>query len=274
LKVPYVIHADFESLLVPIKGCENDPEKSQTARTTKHIACGFAGKVVGLTKGTSKQPIVYRGQYTVVKFVECMVQEQEDIEQKFKHCETMLMTGSDWQSFKKAKHSHICKKELGEERVRDHCHVTGKFRGAAQYECNINYKYTCRIPVIIHNARGYDTHLIMQAIGKIQGKQLKCISNNMEKHISFLLGCMDFIDSFQFMSSSLEKLVENLAKEGVSKFEQMTDYFGDEKIKLLWRKQVYPYEYFDSESKFTEKWPPPIESFYSSLAWECITEED
>jgi hypothetical protein len=71
----------------------------------------------------------------------------------------MLMTGSDWQSFKKAKHCHICKKkELGEERVRDHCHVTGKFRGAAHNECNINYKYTGRIPVIIHNARGYDTH--------------------------------------------------------------------------------------------------------------------
>jgi hypothetical protein len=218
LKVPYVIYADFESLLVPIKGCENDPEKSQTAKTTKHIACGFAGKVVGLTKGTSKQPIVYRGQYTVVKFVECMVQEQEDIEQKFKHCETMLMTGSDWQSFKKAKHCHICKKELGEERVRDHCHVTGKFRGSAHNECNINYKYTCRIPVIIHNARGYDTHLIMQAIGKIQQKQLKCIPNNMEKYISFSRGCMDFIDSFQFMSSSLETLVENLAKEGISKF--------------------------------------------------------
>jgi hypothetical protein len=82
--LPDVIYADFESLLVPIEGCENDPEKSQTAKTTKHIACGFAGKVVGLTKGTSKQPIVYREQDTVEKFVECMVQEQEDIEQMFK----------------------------------------------------------------------------------------------------------------------------------------------------------------------------------------------
>jgi hypothetical protein len=54
----------------------------------------------------------------------------------------------------------------------------------------------------------------------------------------------------------------------------MRDYVGDEKIKLLWRKQVYPYEYFDSESKFTGKWLPPIESFYSSLSGECITEED
>ena len=54
----------------------------------------------------------------------------------------------------------------------------------------------------------------------------------------------------------------------------MTDYFGDEKIKLLLRKQVYPYEYFDAESKFTEKQLPLIESFYSSLSGECITEED
>ncbi len=128
--------------------------------------------------------------------------------------------------------------------------------------------------MIIHNARGYDTHLIMQAIDKIQGKQLKCIPNNMEKYISFSLGYMDFIDSFQFMSSSLEKLVENLAKEGESKFEHMTDYFGDEKIKLLLRKQVYLYEYFDSESKFTEKQLPPTESYCSSLSGECITEED
>jgi len=137
--LPDVIYADFESQLVPIEGCENDPEKSQTAKTTKHIACGFAYKVVGLTKGISKQPIVYREQDTVEKFVECMVQEQEDIEQKFKHCEPMLITGSDWHSFKKAKHCLICKKELGEERVRDYCHVTGKFKGAAHNECNINY---------------------------------------------------------------------------------------------------------------------------------------
>ena len=54
----------------------------------------------------------------------------------------------------------------------------------------------------------------------------------------------------------------------------MTDYFGDEKIKLLLRKQVYPYEYLGAESKFTEKQLPPIESFYSSLSGECIREKD
>jgi hypothetical protein len=76
----------------------------------------------------------------------------------------------------------------------------------------------------------------------------------MEEYISFSLGCMDFIDSFQFMSSSLEKLIENLAKEGPKTFKHMMTYFDDDKITLL-------YEYFDSESKFIEQELLPIEAF-------------
>ena len=83
----------------------------------------------------------------------------------------------------------------------------------------------------------------------------------MEEYISFSLGCMDFIDSFQFMSSSLEKLIENLAKEGPKTFKHMMTYFDDDKITLLLRKQVCPYEYFDSESKFIEQELLPIEAF-------------
>ena len=96
----------------------------------------------------------------------------------------MKMSGSDWRAFKKAINCHICSKELGGDRVKDHCHVTGQFRGAAHNDCNINYKFTGRIPVVLHNLRGYDSHMTMQAIGKIQGKSLKCIPNNMEKYIS------------------------------------------------------------------------------------------
>ncbi|CAG2230513.1 unnamed protein product [Mytilus edulis] len=114
----------------------------------------------------------------------------------------------------------------------------------------------------------------MQAIGKVEGKKLNCIANNMEKYISFSLGCMDFIDSLQFMSSSLQKLVENLAKEGSSKFRHMTSHFGEEQISLLLRKQVYPYEYFVSEAKFVETQLPPIENFYSTLSGEGITTLD
>jgi hypothetical protein len=106
LKVPYVIYAYFESLQVPIQGPENDPEISSTIKTTKYIPCGFTYKVVGLTNKTSKQPVVYWGLDAADKFVEHMVKEQEEIGQKFKHCEPIIMTGSDWQAFKKTSNCH------------------------------------------------------------------------------------------------------------------------------------------------------------------------
>lgn len=165
----------------------------------KYVPCGFAYKVVGLTPDTSKEPVVYRDSDAADKFLEYMVEEMDFIESTFKHCEPMQMTGSDWQAFKNTKECHICNQELGQDRVRDHCHVTGKFSGAANDECNINYKLTGRIPCVLHNLKFYDSSIIMQIIGKVQGKQLKCIPNNTEKYVSFSLGCMDFIDSFQFM---------------------------------------------------------------------------
>ena len=85
---------------------------------------------------------------------------------------------------------------------------------------------------------------------------------------------MDFFYSFQFMSFSLEKLVDNHVKEGPTKCYHMTEYFGTEKIDLLLRKQIYPYKYLDSECKFTEEQLSPKEAFYSSLSGEDISVED
>ena len=64
------------------------------------------------------------------------------------------------------------------------------------------------IPVIFHNLRGYDSHLIMQAISETKEK-LDCIANNMEKYISFSIWQLRFIDSLQFLNASLEKLVKS-----------------------------------------------------------------
>ncbi|CAB4041763.1 Gastrula zinc finger [Paramuricea clavata] len=112
----------------------------------------------------------------------------------------------------------ICGFELGADRVRDHCHLTGKYRGAAHNECNLNYSFTGRIPVILHSLRGYDSHLIMQGLGKLKNKEINCIPNNIEKYISFSIDKLDFIDSLQFMDASLERLVSNLSKSGADMF--------------------------------------------------------
>ncbi|OWF56496.1 hypothetical protein KP79_PYT25540 [Mizuhopecten yessoensis] len=95
----------------------------------------------------------------------------------------------------------------------------------------------------------------------------------MEKYISVSIGCMDFIDSFQFMGTSLEKLIGNLSEEGKDKFEHMTQHFGEEKIELILKKQVYPYDYFDGPHRFHETGLPPQEAFRSSLTGEDVSDE-
>ena len=96
--------------------------------------------------------------------------------------------------------------------VRDHCHITGEYRSAAHAACNMNYfrlnPKRVTIPVVFHNLRGYDAHHIMTAIAEIQA-ELECVPSNMEKYISFSLGNLRFIDSFQFIPSSLDNLVKS-----------------------------------------------------------------
>lgn len=92
----------------------------------------------------------------------------------------------------------------GNDTVRDHCHVTGKFRGAAHSSSNLNYRLHERIPVFFQNLKGYDAHHIMNAFGKFKHKKINCFPQNHEKHISFSLGRLDFVDTFQFMSTALD----------------------------------------------------------------------
>ena len=119
----------------------------------------------------------------------------------------------------------ICKKLINndDEKVRDHCHITGKFRDAAHWSCNINLQLTKKVPVIFHNLRGYDSHLIFCELNKFDVK-IDVIPNRLEKYMAFFLNKnLVFIDSMQFMNSSLEKLVKNLLDNG---FKYLTEYMG------------------------------------------------
>ena len=79
---------------------------------------------------------------------------------------------------------HICNEELGEDRVRDHCHLSGKFKGAAHEICNLKYKVPKLFPVVFHNFAGYDSHLFIKTVGNSEG-DISCIPNNEENYISF-----------------------------------------------------------------------------------------
>ena len=114
----------------------------------------------------------------------------------------------------------------------------------------------------------------MQKIGQLKNKRISCIPNNTEKYISFSVDNLVFIDSLQFLNSSLEKLVDNLSKEGIEKFPTLCKYIDSDKVPLLLRKGVYPYEYMNSFEKFQEPCLPAKDQFYSSLTDSSISDED
>ena len=156
--------------------------------------------------------------------------------------------------------------------VKDHDHMTGKYRGAAHNEYNFKLRLDAKkvqIPVVLHNMKNYDGHLLMQAMARVQG-EIKCIPTNTEKYISFSLGGLRFIDSINFMQSSLDKLVKST--DSFSILEKLMP--EENKRKLLQKKGIYPYEYMDAFEKFDENKLPEKEKFHSSLSGEGITDEE
>uniref|UniRef100_A0A1B6JA38 DNA-directed DNA polymerase n=3 Tax=Homalodisca liturata TaxID=320908 RepID=A0A1B6JA38_9HEMI len=186
-----------------------------------------------------------------------------------------LMTKEQQEMFESTTTCHICGNYLGDDRVRDHNHLTGLFRGAAHNKCNINFKKPRFIPVFIHNLAGYDTHLFIKEFGKFENR-ISLIPNNEERYISFTVSVeggieLRFIDSFKFMSQSLDRLAKNLTR---SQFKHISTYYNGKDLNLLLRKGVYPYDYMDSIEKYSETSLPSQEEFYNRLNKQHITNED
>ena len=198
------------------------------------------------------------------------------------------LTKKEQSDFENAKICWICQKGFKEKdkKVRDHCHFTGQFRGAAHNQCNLQFKKTKFTPVIFHNLSGYDAHLFVKNLGKSEGN-IKCIPNNEEKYISFSKEIVvnvyekdgkkvevkheiRFLDSFKFMASSLDGLAGNL---DLSKFIQTKKEFG-EKYELMTKKGIYPYDYMNGFEKFSERQLPPKKDFYSKLNDCGITDKE
>ena len=115
------------------------------------------------------------------------------------------------------------------------------------WDCNINFQLTKKIPVIFHDLKGYDNHLIFSELHKFNLK-VDVIPNGLE--MAFFLGRdLVFIDSMQFMNSSLDKLVKHLSDED---FKYLVKEFSSENLKILKQKAAYPYEYMNSFKRFSE----------------------
>ena len=132
---------------------------------------------------------------------------------KNNHLDKNLIITEEEHFFQESKSCWISKKLIDndDEKVRDHCHINGKFRVAVYWDCNINFQLTKKVPVILHNLRDYDSHLIFNELDKFD-VEITVIPNGLEKYMPlFLNKNLVFIDSMQFKNSSLDKLGKNLS---------------------------------------------------------------
>ena len=135
----------------------------------------------------------------------------------------MHLTTEEDASFRAATRCWICAKEKykdeknkDEPLVRDHCHITGKYRGAAHRNCNWQFNMHAdhfKLPVFFHNLTGYDAHVILSEVYESKYGKITCIPRTSEKFVSFTIGKLVFKDSMNFLSRGLDKLVANLKPE-------------------------------------------------------------
>ena len=127
----------------------------------------------------------------------------------------LVMNKEDNKDFKKFTKSWICDNDYIDidVNVKHHCHITGKHRGSAHRDCNINLKLNHKISIAFHNLKNYDWHLTLQELGKFN-LQINVIPNGLEKYMSFTINNkLSYIDSFQHLSFSLDSLVKTLNKD-------------------------------------------------------------
>ena len=192
IPVPFKIYADFECNLKSVE-CN---EGSYTKKYQDHIPCSFAYKVVCVDDRFTKRIVVYRGENVAYEFIKAILKEYRYCRKVMnKHFNKNLINSEEEEYlFQQSNSCWICKKLIDndEEKVIDHCHETGKFRGAALWYCNINFQLTKKVPVIFHNLRGYDSHLVFNELDKFD-VNINAIPNGLEKCMAFF-----FLNVFVF----------------------------------------------------------------------------
>lgn len=283
----YVIYADLESVLEPYHTTLPNPEHSSTTRRSRHVPCGYCYIVKG-PDGYQEPVLEHGGDDLMLRFLQRLLDEVAKIERLRGPSYPLVMMEEDEASFAAATVCYLCDQNFEvtkRVKCRDHDHAVegvargegevgrGNYLGAACQVCNLNRKRSPFIPVFFHSLSSYDAHHIVSALGQLSdGDDMSCIPKTKEKYISFEWGKLRFLDSFNFLTSSLEKLVNDLSSDELTALDL---FFPDpEKRALVGRKGVFPYSWLDSIERFEEKELPPIEAFVSDLTGEGISEQD
>ncbi len=165
-----------------------------------------------LKSDSYKSPLGYDN---VDRFVDEVIKLENKMAFYFKNTnKDIIMTREDEEDYRNKDICRLCEKFIESDKVRDHCHLTGKYRGPAHSKCNINVtqKQSNFIPFPFHNFSNYDCHMFFKKlVDKKKDKvDFDIIPKTNEEYISVTYGCIRFIDSYRFLSSGLDSLVKTL----------------------------------------------------------------
>ena len=297
LRTPFVIYADVESMLVSA----NVPRGPQSAiiqqHTPTHIGALVVSKYSEYLPTEFQSYTLFNGPNCVDDFLIWLHRVQAAAQAVVDRNEPLCMTPDTEEAFAAATQCSLCQTDLNNDRVRDHDHITGQYRGAAHRACNLHYSHArgggkkkgsrkdrpekdnkkpaLRVPIFCHNMSRYDGHLFLQHAGK-HSKSITAIAKSADQYIAFTIDkCLEFKDSLHFMSSSLDNLASNLhdAKLSTPAVDRAFVGVGSELRGLLKRKGVFPYDWYDSSEKLLATALPPKDAFFSRLSGH-VSEED
>lgn len=297
MKVPFVIYADFECILKPLDNNDDvnlDPLNSYTVKKYEHIPYSFSYYIKCSFDDQISKFEIYRGPNCAQNFITFL--EREVLLLYFKYLKVNKkinsLTELEKLQYTYANECYLCDKPILNEKdkVADHCHITGNYRGPAHSICNLNFKQPNFIPIILHNLRNYDSHLFIKHLCQNK-EQLSTIPQNKEKYISFEKRIevdsyvdkktgqskkkflnLRFIDSFQFLPYSLSKLANTLNDD---QCKEVSKYFIEmPKFKLIRQKGVFPYKYLNDHTKLNDICLPEKKDFYNDLTEEHINDEE
>ena len=202
LPLPFIIYADFECFTIPVNSRQPNPDKSFTKTYQKHEPSGFRLYLKTFDgMNTNFKPIVYTkktpDEDISEKFIKHVVKLTHPIYQDYyQKPKPYNLTSQEEKDFQLATECHIREQKLSRDKksneifkVRDHCHFTGKYRGAAHNECNLKCRKPPILPVIFHNLQGYDAHLFYKTTGKSSRRSFLHSYNRREVYYIFKIYC-------------------------------------------------------------------------------------
>ena len=212
--------------------CYNNPKESSTIEINKHAPSGYSLLTHCSFEKTKNKLDYYRGKDCMKKFCKDLRKHTTKII-NYEKKKMIPLTIKEEIHQNKQKNCYICENEFDTKdkkhyKVKDHCHNTGKYRGAAHNICNLRYKIPKEIPIVFHNGSTYDYHFIIKELVKEFEGNFESLGENTEKYTMFsaplkkkiinknktleITYKIKFIDSYRFMSTSLSKLVDNLSE--------------------------------------------------------------